>query len=108
MKMRSGRRRTLAACVALALAAAGCSATTPAARGALVLEGTLVLRGNEPHTSFVLLRPNGEQWELLGVSAETGRPLQNRQVRASGTVTRPPGAGLRLPAVQVTDLRPVR
>lgn len=104
MTMQSKRRWALAACMTLALAA-GCGATTPAPGSPMVLEGTLVLRGNEPHTSFVLLRRNGEQWELQGVSAEAGRPLQNREVRATGSVVRAPGTGLRLPALQVRDLR---
>ena len=108
MNVQSGRRWLLAGCAALALAAAGCSATTPAPGASLVLEGTLVLRGNEPHTIFVLLRPNGEQWELQEVAAETGRPLQNREVSATGVVTRAPGAGLRLPALRVTQLRRLR
>jgi hypothetical protein len=105
--MQCARRSLLVSCVTLALAAAGCSAT-PAADDRLVLEGTLVLRGNEPHTSFVLLRPDGTQWELLDVSAEAGRPLQNRQVQATGVMARPPGAGLRLPALRVTQLRRLR
>lgn len=101
------RRGLLAACGALALAAAGCSAT-PSAGTRVALEGTLVLRGNEPHTSFVLLRPDGEQWELQEVAPEAGRPLQNREVQATGVVTRPPGAGARLPALRVTQLRRLR
>lgn len=103
---RHGRRCMLAGCLAAVLAAAGCSATP--VDGAAVLEGTLVLRGNEPHVSFVLVRPAGEQWELQDVPAATGRRLQNRTVRVTGVVTRAPGGGWQLPALRVSQLQPAR
>lgn len=97
----------LIAVSALALAGAGCSAT-PTIGASLTLEGTLVLKGNEPHVTPVLVRSATEQWELQQVAREKAATLQNTRVEAAGVVTRAPGQGSQLPALAVTSLRAKR
>jgi len=92
-----------AAVVATALAVAGCSAA-PRVGDALTLQGTLVLKGNEPKTTPVLVRSPSEQWELQQVAPATAAALQNRKVQATGVVARTPGQGPLLPALRVTQL----
>lgn len=90
--------------LAAAAALAGCSAT-PRVGDPLTLRGTLVLKGSAPRTTQVLVRSPSEQWELQQVSPAQSAPLQNRQVEATGVVTRAPGDGFLPPALRVTALR---
>lgn len=94
-----------AALVATALAVAGCSAA-PRVGDPLTLQGTLVLKGNEPRTAPVLVRSSSEQWELQQVAPATAAALQNRKVQATGVVARTAGQGPLLPALRVTHLQP--
>lgn len=93
----------LLAPVLLALITAGCSAA-PKVGDSLALQGTLVIKGNEPVTTPVLVRSDTEHWELQGVAPATASALQNSQVEARGRVTRAPGGTL-LPALAVTNLQ---
>lgn len=99
------RKPALVVAVLLAAAAgAGCSAQ-PRVGDALRLTGTLVLKGNEPRPTPVLVRTADEQWELQEVGADALGRLQNRRVEARGVVTRAPGHGVLLPALRVRELR---
>ncbi|HEX2546907.1 MAG TPA: hypothetical protein VHL79_18640 [Ramlibacter sp.] len=96
--------RELLAVLLSVLALAGCNAA-PRVGDTLTLHGTLVLKGNAPRTTPVLVRSDTEQWELQQVQDATATALQNRKVRASGIVGRTPQQGL-LPVLRVTALAP--
>jgi hypothetical protein len=85
------------------LALAGCSAA-PRVGDTLALHGTLVLKGNEPVVTAVLVRGASEQWELQQVTRADSAALQNRKVQATGVVTRTASRAV-LPALRVTDLQ---
>ncbi|MFL6693921.1 MAG: hypothetical protein ACJ8GO_13275 [Ramlibacter sp.] len=100
------RNRFLAAAASLALvAAAGCSAG-PLVGSAIVLQGTLVIQGNEPVTTPVLITQGQGRWELQGAEPSRVRELQNRQVQATGIVTRRDPGGAQLPALRVSEIAP--
>ena len=96
--------KRVAAVLVAALAVAGCS-SAPGVGDALTLHGTLVLKGNAPRTTPVLVGQDAQQWELQQVQDATATALQNRKVQARGVVTRTSQQGL-LPALRVTDLKP--
>ena len=107
MRQRASRVKALVlvCTVAIASATAACGAA-PRVGEHRRLEGTLVLKGNEPHTVPVLVLPGSQQWELLDVQPAAAAALQNRKVRASGVVARLADEGPLLPALRVGELKP--
>lgn len=97
------KRLALLAVATLGALAGGCS-VAPQVGETLTLQGTLVIKGNEPRTVAVLVRTSSEQWELQDVEPATFAALQNRKVEATGRVSRAPGGAL-LPALRVNALR---
>jgi hypothetical protein len=101
-RVHQGLRPALAAAL-LAVALAGCSASARVG-DRLTLQGTFVLKGNEPVVTPVLVRSASQQWELQEVPRTSWVGLQNRTVQATGVVTRPESQALR-PALRVTELK---
>jgi len=59
-----------------------------------VYEGTLSLRGNEPHTQIILITADGKAFELTGPRSQELRKHQYQTVNVSGKlVSKPAGPG---------------
>lgn len=78
-----------------------------AAPEALTLSGKLVLMGNEPFVYPVVQLPNGQSWELGGISRQRAEPLQNHQITVKGSLARPLGEDPRGPKINVETLTPL-
>jgi hypothetical protein len=86
-----------------AIAVASCSSRVPDT-GTIEVEGILLLRGNVPHTRWVLVVSDTEQWELLGLSEASAGHLQRRQVKVMGQVHPDAPSASREPALVVLAL----
>lgn len=64
---------------------AGCQGDVASA-GAIEIEGTLVLKGNEPFAQAVVVVSDSEQWALLGVDRSEIESHQDQVVRIRGQV----------------------
>lgn len=100
------RRGFLASSASLALiAGTGCGASSRLGPQ-LTLKGTLVLQGNEPMTTAVLITEDQGRWEIEGAPAAAVRYLQNKVVVVTGVVIDERPAGGRLPTFKVLLLQP--
>jgi len=59
-----------------------------------VYEGTLSVRGNEPHTQLILMTTDGKSYELTGFRSQELRQHQYKTVTIGGKlVSKPAGPG---------------
>lgn len=59
-----------------------------------VYEGTISLRGNEPHTQLILMTTDGKSYELTGFRSQELRQHQYKTVTIGGKlVSKPAGPG---------------
>jgi len=80
-------RRHLASLSLMAgLQLAACQGGNLAGAGTIEIEGTLVLRGNEPFAQAVVVVSSSEQWTLSGVQRADIENHQNQTVRVKGQV----------------------
>lgn len=78
-----------------------------ASAGTIEIEGTLVLKGNEPFVQTVVVVSDKEQWELLGLHRSEAENHQNQVVKVKGQVVREATPSTaRLPSLKVLDFTP--
>lgn len=101
-------RRYLAALSVMASLqlAAACHGRVASA-GTIEIEGTLVLKGNEPFAQPVVVVSDKEQWELLGLHRSEAENHQNQVVKVKGEVVHEATPSTaRLPSLRVLYLTP--
>lgn len=95
---------SLAAMAGLQLAACHGGLTSA---GAIEIEGTLTLQGNEPFVKPVVVVSDKERWELLGLRRSEAENHQGQTVRVKGKVVHgATPAAARLPSLRVLDFTP--
>lgn len=67
-----------------------------------VYEGTLSVRGNEPHTQLIIITPDGKSYELTGPFSQQLRRHQYKTVTVGGRLVSP-AAGPGFPAKVEVD-----
>lgn len=87
---------------------AGCAVALSSTGEHKTLEGKLVLKGSMPMVQTILVQPDRQQWELMGVPRARAEALQNRQVVAQGVVVRPAKGGFLPPGLRVTSISEMR
>lgn len=100
------RRYLASLSVMVGLQLAACHGSVASAE-TIEIEGTLVLKGNEPFAQAVVVVSNSEQWALLGVLRSEIENHQNQIVRVKGQVVHEATASAsRLPSLRVQALSP--
>jgi hypothetical protein len=75
--------------------------------GTTEIEGTLVLKGNEPFVQAVVVVSDKEQWELLGLHRSEAENHQNQVVKVKGQVVHEATPSTaRRPSLKVLDFTP--
>jgi hypothetical protein len=102
----STRRRLLSLAVMASLQLAACQGSA-ARGGTITIEGTLILKGNEPFVQPVLVVSDTEHWGLLGLHRSEFENHQNQLVRVKGQVVHgTTSRTARLPSLLVLEFRP--